>query len=115
MKRTVARLLTGLLVTTFAISLLTGCQSGAGRFSGKADSLSGQVSSDDYVEGKELLCLVGTQEEAEAIARQYGIQLVEYSYGVATFHTDDNPNDVIAMGKKLGYPELSLNGTVHTY
>ncbi len=112
MKRTIARLLKGFIIMTAAFSLLAGCQNAAGISAGKG---SGNQSESDYVEGKELLCIVNTKEEAEAIAKQYGITLVEFSYGVATFHTDDNPNDVIAMGIKLGYPELSLNGTVHAY
>lgn len=112
MKRTIARLLKGFIIVTAAVSLLVGCQNASGNSAGKTP---GANKESDYVEGKELLCLVDTQEEAEAIAKQYGITLVEFSYGVATFHTDDNPNDVIAMGIKLGYPELSLNGTVHAY
>ena len=63
----------------------------------------------EIAEGKELLCLCDSQEEAQKIADMYGIELVEYSYGVATFHTDD-PQGVIEMGKEKGYPELEING-----
>ena len=115
MKKTVARLLTGFVIMTFAFALLTGCQLGTSARPDGHGVLSGSHDDSDYVEGKELMCLIDTKEEAEAIATQYGIQLVEFAYGVATFHTDENPNDVIAMGKKLGYPELSLNRVMHTY
>ena len=115
MKKTVARLLMGFVIMTFAFGLFTGCQIGTTARPDRNSTVSGSRDDSDYVEGKELMCLIDTKEEAEAIARQYGIQLVEFSYGVATFHTDENPNDVIAMGLKLGYPELSLNRVMHTY
>ena len=115
MKKTVARLLTGFVIMTFAFGLLTGCQIGTTARPEGSGAVSGSRDDSDYVEGKELMCLIDTKEEAEAVAKQYGIQLVDFSYGVATFHTDENPNDVIAMGIKLGYPELSLNRVMHTY
>ena len=65
---------------------------------------------DDVVAGAELLCLAETEDEARDIARLYGIELVDFSYGVATFHTEDDPRKVIDMGIEKGYPELSLNG-----
>ena len=103
----------------FPLSLLAGCSFFESRYEtatgGEIAGTVAQQVSEDYVSGKELMCLVESQEEAEAIAKQYNIELVEFSYGVATFHTDENPNDVIAMGKQLGYPELSLNGVMHTY
>ncbi len=63
-----------------------------------------------YVSGEELLCLADSKEEAQKIADMYGIELVKYGMGVATFHTEEDPYEVIARGKKEGYPELSLNG-----
>lgn len=66
-------------------------------------------------EGEELLTLVKTEEEAKAIAEQYGIELVSFSYGVATFHTEEDPRDVIARGEKNGWPTLSLNGEATIY
>ncbi len=113
MKRKLAKLLTGVLVLASSLAILTGCSGGTGY--AVADNGKELEAGVDYVDGKELMCLADSREQAEAIAKQYNIELVEYSYGVATFHTDDNPNDVIALGKKLGYPELSLNGTVHAY
>ncbi|WP_026517875.1 hypothetical protein [Butyrivibrio sp. MC2021] len=69
----------------------------------------------EYVEGAELLCLAQTEEEAKKIAELYGIELVEFSYGVATFHTTENPGDVIKRGLEKGYPELSINGYSELY
>ena len=103
----------------FPFSLLAGCSFFQSQLESSTNGeIAGNIVqqvSEDYVSGKELMCLVDTEDEAKAIAKQYNIELVEFSYGVATFHTDENPNDVIAMGKKLGYPELSLNGVMHTY
>lgn len=107
MKRAIARLLTGVIIMMLSFSVLTGCSTDR--------PTTDTAVTEDYVEGKELMCLVDSKEEAEKIAKQYGIVLVEYSYGVATFHTEDDPNSVIELGKQLGYTELSLNGTVHTY
>ncbi len=66
-------------------------------------------------EGEELVALAETEEEAKAIAEQYGIELVSFSYGVATFHTEEDPQDVIARGEKNGWPTLSLNREVNAY
>ena len=66
----------------------------------------------NYAAGKELYCLADTEEEAKEIAALYDIELVGFSYGVATFHTEENPGTVIARGKKNGWRTLSLNSTV---
>ncbi len=95
---------------------LSGCGGGMGTAmpidnisEGSETPTSVQVPISEIAEGKELLCLCDSQEEAQKIADMYGIELVEYSYGVATFHTDD-PQGVIEMGKEKGYPELEING-----
>lgn len=59
-----------------------------------------------------LMASADSEEEARELAELYGIQLVEYSYGVATFDTDEDPAAVIARGKRNGWPALSLNGTI---
>ncbi len=69
----------------------------------------------EVTEGAELLCLVETKEEAQKIADQYGIELVDFGYGLATFHTDRDPEEVIKEGLEKGYPELSINGTSKLY
>lgn len=70
---------------------------------------------DNIVKGEELLCLVDSKEEAQKIADEYGITLVTCSYGVATFHTDEDPHTVIDRGLKAGYTELSLNTQSYAY
>lgn len=69
----------------------------------------------EVTEGAELLCLVETKEEAQKIADLYGIELVDFGYGLATFHTDRDPEEVISEGLEKGYPELSINGTSKLY
>ena len=61
-------------------------------------------------EGRELIASCKDEKEAQDIADKYGIELVEFSLGVATFHTDEDPLSVINRGKKNGWPVLSVNG-----
>ena len=68
-----------------------------------------QVTSIPIAEGRELFALVEKPEEAEEIAALYGIELVECSDGVAIFHTDRAPEDVISTGEKNGWPQLEIN------
>ena len=63
----------------------------------------------------ELIKLADSQEEAEKIAKTYGIELVEFSFGVAGFHTDEDPEEVISRGKENGWPELSRNSKRYLY
>ncbi len=107
--------MTALMASAF---VATGCGSGAAP-APAGNTAPGPVEieasySEDYVEGQELLCLCDSQEEAESIAEMYGIELVEFSYGVATFHAE-KPREVIAMGKEKGYPLLEINGMMQTY
>lgn len=69
----------------------------------------------ESAEGEELVCLAATREDAQKIADMYGITLVTFDQGVATFHTEDNPADIIAMGAEKGYPPLELNSIVTAY
>lgn len=55
----------------------------------------------------ELTALADTREDAEEIAGLYGIELSAYSYGVATYTTDKNPQELIELGLKKGYPALT--------
>ncbi|MCM1267912.1 MAG: hypothetical protein NC302_08410 [Bacteroidales bacterium] len=57
----------------------------------------------------ELIALAETREEAEEIAELYEIDLSAYSYGVATYTTDKDVQELIAFGTENGYPELSVN------
>lgn len=56
-----------------------------------------------------LLTAADTREEAEEIAKQYGITLVSYENGIAVYQTEEDPYDVIARGQENGYHELSVN------
>lgn len=64
---------------------------------------------DFIAEGRELLALVDTQEEAEEIASLYEIELVDFAEGVAVYTTDESPRDVVLRGKEAGYPNISIN------
>ncbi len=72
------------------------------------------VLNDEIVPGEELLCLCDSEEDAQEIADMYGIELVNFSYGVATFHAD-NPREVITLGQEKGYPALELNGVMRIF
>ncbi len=63
----------------------------------------------EVAEGAELFCMVDTQQEAEEIAAQYGIELVRFEAGVATFHTEGDWSEVIREGEEQGWPTLSPN------
>ena len=65
-----------------------------------------------YAEGAELFCLSDSETEAIEIARMYDIELVEFNYKVATFHTEEDPADVIQRGKDRDYPLLSINQVI---
>ena len=101
------------MIMIFPFSLLFGC-GGTEKKQGVA-APAGAAPMESYVEGAELLCITESLEEAQKIAEMYGIELVEFSYGVATFHTNEDPRDVIQRGKEKGYPELSINGYSELY
>lgn len=63
----------------------------------------------EYSQEAPLICSAESEEEAKQIAEQYGIQLVEFSYGVASFYTEEDPAEVIRRGLEVGWTELSLN------
>lgn len=62
-----------------------------------------------FIAEEQLMALVETEEEAESIAEQYGIELTSFSEGVASYKTEENPADVIARGQDNGYPPLFMN------
>ncbi|MCR5671397.1 MAG: hypothetical protein K6G10_10365 [Butyrivibrio sp.] len=92
-------------------AVLAGC--GGGTYEIDASQI--ETISVPVVEGQELMCLAENKEEAQKIADMYGIELVDFGYGVATFHTEDDPQSVISAGLEKGYPELSINGYSHTF
>ena len=113
MKRRISKITLGVMIMIFPFSLLFGCES---REKKQVEAVPVDAAPfEDYVEGAELLCLADSRDQAQSIADMYGIELVEFSYGVATFHTTEDPRDVIARGKEKGYPELSINGYSELY
>jgi len=95
------RLLSGLLAVLLAFGLM-GCSN---QVSAQiSSSNAGNISTD-----APLIASVDSQEAAEALAEQYGITLVSYEYGIATFFTEEDPQAVIARGIQNGWTELSLN------
>ena len=58
----------------------------------------------------ELVGLVEGQTEAEQLAEDYGISLLECNEGVATFRTDKTYDEIIKIGEEKGLTKLSING-----
>jgi len=71
------------------------------------------VFTDSVYAKAQLLCGTDTLEDAEELAELYGITLVGYKNGLARFHTEEDPRDVIRRGKDNGWPELVLNRVIH--
>ncbi len=63
--------------------------------------------------GGELFCMVDNEEEGRRIAELYGITMVEYTYKVAIFTTDEDISEVISRGKENGWPTLEVNYVVN--
>ncbi|MCI7808355.1 hypothetical protein MR626_03575 [bacterium] len=61
----------------------------------------------------QLMAGAESRQEAEELARLYGITLVDYQHQVALFFTEEDPGEVIQRGKDNGWPELSLNRISH--
>lgn len=57
----------------------------------------------------QLTALADTLEKAEEIAELYGIELDSYSYGVATYITDKDVQELMNMGEENDYPTLAPN------
>lgn len=56
-----------------------------------------------------LMADVETEEQAQEIAEQYNIELISFENGIALYHTEEDPFQVIARGEQNGYPQLSIN------
>ena len=69
----------------------------------------------EYSEEEPLFALAETQEVAEKIASDYGIELVSFSSGVATYYTDKDLSELIRWGKEQGFAPLEINYTSHLY
>ena len=97
-----------LTVCALAWILLCGCQAGP---ESKAPEKA-QPGGEALVAGQELFMPAETEEEAKKTAELYGIAFVKFGYGVATFHTEEDPQAVISRGRENNWPELSLNRVV---
>ena len=62
-----------------------------------------------YAKGRELFCLADSETEAASLASLYGITLVDYSYGVATFTTAEDPSAVVKRGRDNGWKAIEIN------
>jgi cytoskeletal protein RodZ len=56
-----------------------------------------------------LVAMVGSEEEAQELADACGITLISYQYGIATFDTAEDPEEVVKRSAEKGYPQLELN------
>lgn len=56
-----------------------------------------------------MMALAESEEEAVRIAELYGVTFIEYSYGVATYETEKDPNELIEFGKRNQYPAIEIN------
>lgn len=56
----------------------------------------------------QLLAKAENETQAREIARLYGITLVDFRKGLASFYTEENPKDVMAR-QENGWPELYHN------
>lgn len=94
--------------------MLSGCQKQQAPDFVKPTSeiISNNTGTNQPSEGKELFALAETEEEAKSIAELYGIELVEFSYGVAIFHTEEAPQTVIQRGEGKDWPQLSVNQVI---
>lgn len=61
------------------------------------------------ITGGRLICAAETEEQAREIGELYGIELLDYQYGLALYFTEEDPNAVIKRGREQGWPELSLD------
>lgn len=66
-------------------------------------------------EGQLFAMDIESEEEAKELADIYGIEFVSLLEGVAVYHTDENPQDVIDRGEKEGYKQLYINNVVGIY
>ena len=92
------------LIALLCLLLLCGCVPKGGQ-----TNLTTDPERDEVVLGVEVFCLAESEEEAQTIAALYGIELVGFEMGVASFHTQEDWYELIERGKEQGWPELSPN------
>lgn len=57
----------------------------------------------------ELVGLVENEEEAKQLAESYGIVLIRYAEGIATFQTNQSYEEIKKIEEEKDLPELSIN------
>lgn len=57
----------------------------------------------------ELVGVVESEEEAKSLAESYGIELIRYAEGIATFQTDKTYEEIKRIEKEKSLPELAIN------
>ncbi len=93
-----------------------GTKNSAAGSSGFEQILPPNTASDETdTQATELVALADDDEQAQEIATLYQIELVSFSDGVAIYTTDQDPNELIALGKENGYPLLTVNHTLQLY
>lgn len=93
-----------------------GTKNSAAGSSGFEQILPPNTASDETdTQATELVALADDDEQAQEIATLYQIELVSFSDGVAVYTTDQDPNELIALGKENGYPLLTVNHTLQLY
>lgn len=66
-----------------------------------------QTPAQETPEKGNLMAWADEESDAEEIASLYGITLLTYTEHIAVYWTDQNPAEVIQLGKTNGWPELS--------
>ena len=59
-----------------------------------------------------LMAFAASQEDAEKIASLYGITLIKYIDQIALYYTEKDPNELVKLGEKNGWPAISKNNPV---
>lgn len=75
----------------------------------------GDSADSESEETTSLTALAEDMEEAEKIADLYGIELESFSYGVATYTTDKDVQELMNLGEENDYPTLAPNNLNKLY
>lgn len=93
-----------------------GTKNNAADSSGFEEILPPNTASDETeTQTTELVALAEDEEQAQEIATLYQIELVSFSEGVAVYTTNQDPYELIDLGKQNGYPLLTVNHTLQLY
>ena len=119
------RAITSALICVSIILFSSGCSGGAP----VSEEPSGSIESSEPAENNgqndqggepmyvpnELVGSFETEKEALKAADLYGIELVSFSYGIALFRCEGDPEALIKKGQLNGWPELSLNHIMQAF